>query len=134
MNKDTQNIYEAYVTESPDQIARIDKRIARLQSQKAQLQQSGDPTTSSSTSTSTTYATVLAFAPFQLASDDIEKCLIIIHQVSEVQASGEMRGPSFNQSISGPTYVYIHIHTYVYIIFKYTVHICVHSDTLCIIL
>lgn len=54
MNKDTQNIYEAYVTESPDQIAKIDKRIARLQSKKAQLQQSGTPTTSSSTSTSTT--------------------------------------------------------------------------------
>ena len=54
MNKDTQNIYEAYVTESPDQIAKIDKRIARLQSKKAQLQQSGTPTTSSSTSTTTT--------------------------------------------------------------------------------
>lgn len=54
MNKDTQNIYEAYITESPDQIAKIDKRIARLQNKKAQLQQSGDPTTSSSRSTTTT--------------------------------------------------------------------------------
>ena len=55
MNKDTQNIYEAYITESPEnQIAKIDKRIARLQSQKAQLQQSSAPTTSSSTSTTTT--------------------------------------------------------------------------------
>lgn len=54
MNQDAQNIYEAYVTESPEEIAKIDKRIARLQSQKAQLQQSGTPTTSSSTSTTTT--------------------------------------------------------------------------------
>ena len=54
MNQDTQNIYEAYITESPDQIAKIDKRIARLQKKKAQLQQSGDPTTSSSQSTTAT--------------------------------------------------------------------------------
>jgi len=57
MNKDTQNIYEAYVTESPDQIAKIDKRIARLQSKKARLQQSGATSTSPSPSTTTSSST-----------------------------------------------------------------------------
>ena len=57
MNKDTQNIYEAYVTESPDQIAKIDKRIARLQSKKARLQPTGAPTASSSPSTPTSSST-----------------------------------------------------------------------------
>ena len=54
MNKDTQNIYEAYITESPERIKQLQATIDTATKELASLQQSGAPTTSSSTSTTTT--------------------------------------------------------------------------------
>lgn len=74
MNKDTQNIYEAYVTENQAAIDAKNAQIARLQADVKQLQsdlqQPGANTTSSSTSTSTPSPASSTTAP---ATNDLER-------------------------------------------------------------